>query len=159
MRRFIAAVGVGCALAGTAGAQTGSATATTTGTGGRAAMPGQVVGSPLNMRPVGASAPKAAPQVGAPVGGPLSRPYDPSRPLDAFKGTNIDPKTIVAPVSEFTPPAAPQPDLATRWYVKIGLAVGFLEQPTVAPPPNVTPGIFRRNRERAREREQAWRRD
>ena len=44
-----------------------------------------------------------------PVGNPLVRPYDPSRPYDVFKGTDIDPRTVVAPVQNL--PGTQNPNL------------------------------------------------
>jgi len=156
MRRWVAAIGIACGLAGPAAAQSAVGGLGTAPSSLPAAMPGREVGSSFNLKPSGTALPKAAPQAGAPVGGPLSRPYDPARPLDALKGTGIDPKNVVAPPSPFVPAAAPRPDLATRIYEKLVTMVGL--NPEAPPPPaNVTPGIFRRNRERARER--MWRAD
>ena len=148
MRRWIAAIGVACAVAGTLLAQQPS---------NGASMPGQVVSTGFNLKQAGTRVPAAAPQAGNGIGSPLaSRPYDPSRPLDAFKGTGIDPRSVIAPVSGF--PGTQQPDLLDRLYAKLGSVTGFL-RPTVptAATPTVTPGIFRRNRER--HSQQNWRRD
>lgn len=162
--RHLLALGAACALAGAATAQSGTVTGSVTNTriGGNApaSMPGQAVGS-------GFSLPNGFSSVGQPVGQKLppagngmSRPYDPARPLDVFKGTGIDPKNVVTPISAAPPPPPPQTDLVDRLYAKLGSVFGALRPtPAAAPPhpPNVTPGIFRRNRERADER--AWRRD
>lgn len=116
-------------------------------------MPGQVVGSGYTLHPVGHAAPQAAPKVGQPinmpVNNPMMRPYDPRRPYDAFKGTNIDPKLVIAPAM------GDEGNVVTRAYDKVKSVLGLTK--TVAPQPMVTPGLFRRNRERAAER--MWRRD
>jgi hypothetical protein len=99
------------------------------------------------------------PQVGAKVGKPLNVPedtpfmrrYDPTRPFDAFKGTNIDTRSIVAPVQGLGDQTALE-----KFYAKVKSTFGIAPK-TTPPPQNVTPGIFRRNRERARER--MWRID
>ena len=160
MRRLLAAAALGAA-AGTAAAQFGTATGgiTTTRAGGGAplSMPGQVVGSGFNLA---GSAPQ---QVGSklpPVGDPMMRPYDPSRPLDALKGTGINPNTVIAPISAFPPVPGPEKNLIDRLYDRLDAALSFKFSRTPEPaarPANVTPGIFRRNRERAAA--QAWRRD
>jgi hypothetical protein len=160
MRRLLAVAVLGAA-AGTAAAQSGTATGgvSTTRAGGGVplSMPGQVVGSGFNLsgsapQPVGGKLP--------PVGDPMMRRYDPSRPLDALKGTGIDPSTVIAPISAFPPVPAPEKNLIDRLYDKLDSALSFKFSRTpepVARPKNVTPGIFRRNRERTDA--QAWRRD
>ncbi len=121
-------------------------------------MPGQVVGTTFGsttFHQVGTQFPQAAPRVGKPVNvpedTPLMRRYDPNRPFDAFKGTNIDPRSIVAPVQGVGDQTALE-----RFYDKVKSAFGITPRGTTPPPPNVTPGIFRRNRERARERMWRW---
>jgi hypothetical protein len=165
MRRLLAAAAVGAA-AGTAAAQFGTATGgvntTRAGGGATASMPGQVVGSGFNLS---GSAPKPVGTQLPPAAGPLSRPYDPTKPLDVFKGTGIDPKSVVTPITPLSPypntPPLVEKNLVDRLYDKLdsALHVSFFSKPPapVAKPPNVTPGIFRRNRERAEER--MWRRD
>jgi hypothetical protein len=120
-------------------------------------MPGQVVGTGFTVPGVGTSPPRAAPpagqRVGTTPGGPMSRPYDPSRPLDQFKGTNLDPQLVAAPVQGFGDQSA-----FDKLYAKMRAMIGL--PPTVGPTvtrPNYTPGIARRNRERAEQR--MWRRD
>jgi len=122
------------------------------------AMPGQVVGTGLNginFSPVGTQFPKAGAPAGQPVNLPAETPFlrraDPNNPLDAFRGTSIDPKTIVGGV-----PGGSQSAVA-QFYDKLKAAVGLSAKPAPPPSPNVTPGIFRRNRERIQER--MWRRD
>jgi hypothetical protein len=145
MHRLVAGLAAACAVAGTAAAQFTTQ--------------GQVVGSSVGLNPSGTAVPRAVPQAGNPVGNPLGRPYDPTRPLDVFKGTNLDPKSVVAPVSGFPSVPTQQPDLLDKLYAKIGSITHFFSPtpPAQQPAPTVTPGIFRRNRERAAER--MWRRD
>ena len=147
MRRLMLAVGVACAAAGTAGAQA-SMTA-----GGNAVMPGQSVGSGFSLPSVGTQIPKAAPPAGNPIGTALTRPYDPARPLDAFKGTGIDPKSIVAPVTTM---GSGEPNVLDRLYQKLGSVIGFVK-PGEPARQTYTPGIARRNKERMEQR--MWRRD
>lgn len=147
MRRLLLAVGVACATAGGASAQ-GSMTAS-----GNALMPGQGVGTGFSLPGVGTRQPQAVPSAGAPVGGLSSRPYDPSRPYDVFKGTGLDAKSVVAPVQAM---GSDQPNILDRLYQKMGSVFGFTKPSTPAKP-NYTPGIARRNRERAEMR--MWRRD
>lgn len=160
--RHLLALGAACALSATAAAQSGTVTGgtTTTRVGGGAvpSMPGQAVGTGFSLPGAAGSTPQPVGQKLPQVGNALSRPYDPSRPLDVFKGTGIDPKSVVAPISAFPPVPGPQPDLVDRLYAKLTSFVSFAK-PTapLAQPPNVTPGIFRRNRERLDER--MWRRD
>jgi hypothetical protein len=104
---------------------------------------------------VGSPAAKAAaPPAGSPVGNALSRPYDPARPLDVFKGTGLDPKSLVAPVAPMG--GGGEPNLLDRLYQRLGSATGFLK-PSTPPRTTYTPGIARRNRERAAAR--MWRKD
>ena len=161
MRRLLAAAAV-AAAAGTATAQSGTATGgvTTTKAGGGvpASMPGQVVGSGFNLagstpQPVGRQQPT--------VGDPLTRPYDPTKPLDQLRGTGLDLKNVIAPISASPPVPGADKNLIDRLYDKLdsALSVNFFARTPepVARPQNVTPGIFRRNRERADDR--MWRRD
>jgi len=159
MRRLLAVAALGAA-ATTATAQSGTVTGgvTTTRTGGGSAMPGQVVGSGFNLagsapQPVGTPQPQ--------VGTQISRPYDPSRPLDMFRGTGINPNQAVAPISAFPPLPGQEKNLIDRLYDKLDAVVGFNPFARTAEPlprpMNVTPGIFRRNRERFDDR--MWRRD
>ena len=143
MRHWLSAIGAICAFANVSFAQQPIAG-------------GQVVSNSFNLNPAGARVPSAAPQAGNSIGSPLMRPYDPTRPLDAFKGSNIDPKTVIAPVSGL--PGTGQPDLLDRLYSRLGSVTSFIKPtPPSTPKPNVTPGIFRRNRER--NMPQNWRRD
>lgn len=140
MRHWLLALGGLCALSSSAVTQQPS---------------GQVVSNAFTLNPAGTRIPAAAPPVGSNVGSPTMRPYDPFRPLDAFKGTNLNPKNVVAPVTGL--PGTQQPDLLDRLYGKLSAATNFLKPSSEKPPqPNVTPGIFRRNRERHK---MEWRRD
>ncbi len=156
MRRFTLAAGAACAvlLTGHVGAQFNT-TGTTRG-GGDATMPGQAVstyrGGPVT--PVGQRAPDAAPQAGQSVtANAMSRPYDPNRPYDMFKGTNIDTNTIVAPlVGADGRPVAP-PDALDQLTDRLKAVFGLLKPP---PRPAYAPGINRRATERTK---MMWRRD
>lgn len=150
MRRLLLAAGVGCGVwaGGPGAAQNGPA------------MPGQTVGTTFNLSQAGTpAAPKAGSPVGAKPGGgagPLSRPYDPYRPLDVLKGTGLNADAVVATVSPFTS-SNPQPDLIDKVYEKLNSVTRFFKPKPEVPPPTYTPGIARRNRERAEAR--MWRRD
>jgi hypothetical protein len=119
-------------------------------------MPGQVVGTGINISPVGSAFPKAGAQVGQPINipadSPLMRRADLTRPYDVFKGSGINPSSVVAPV-----PGIGDQSALSRFYDKVKASVGLATKDNNPPPPNVTPGIFRRNRERAQA--QMWRRD
>jgi hypothetical protein len=123
-----------------------------------AAMPGQVVGTGINLNPAGAQIPRAVASRAEiqKLENPLMRPYDPSKPYDVFKGTNLDPKSVVAPVNGF-PMTGQDPNLLQRLYTKIGTVTGFIKPSTPTPRPTYTPGLSRRNKERMMER--TWRRD
>ena len=121
-------------------------------------MPGQIVGTGYSLSPAGTAIPKAVPKAGQPIGSPFantaSKPYDPSRPYDAFKGTGIDPRDIAAPVVAFGDQSA-----VSKFYDKLKAVVGIAPSgpPSMAAVPGYTPGISRRNRERAEKR--MWQRD
>lgn len=163
MRHLLAlaavAAGAGAVLA-QSGTVTGGVSTTKAGGGATPSMPGQVVGtgfgglSGSSPQPVGTKLPT--------VGDPLTRPYDPARPLDALKGTGLNPKSVIAPISAFPtgPTPGPEKNLIDRLYDKLDSALSFRITRTpepVAAPMNVTPGIFRRNRERTADK--MWRRD
>lgn len=119
-------------------------------------MPGQVV-STGTVNPVGQKAPMAAAPVGSPVtSNMLMRPYDPNRPYDMFKGTNIDTKQILAPLVGPNGQMMQEPSTLDKMVDKLKSLVG-LKHYNPPPRPPFTPGILRRNRERAEE--QMWRRD
>ena len=129
------ALGFACAVAGFASAQESPL-------GG-----GQVVSPAFTLTPAAPRVPAAAPPAGTNVGNPFMRPYDPSRPLDALKGTNLSARDVVAPVPGF--PGTQQPDLLDRLSEKLSSVTRFFKPsaPEMTPA-TVTPGIFRRNRER-----------
>ncbi len=119
-------------------------------------MPGRVVGtSSIKTAPVGKQQPAAAPQAGQSITqNAMQRPYDPNRPYDAFRGTNINPKTVVAPVIGPDGKAIVAPDKLDELSSKIRSLFGL----TPAPPrPAYAPGITRRSQERIQSR--TWRRD
>ena len=150
MRRFTLAAGVACAvvLANSAGAQFNSPTV------GGTTMPGQIVGTVGSVNPIGQRAPAAAPQAGLPItANALQRPYDPNHPFDVFKGSNIDPKTVIAPLVEPDGKQAQLPDALDRISERI--KAFFIKTPPPPRPP-YAPGISRRARERA---QHMWRRD
>lgn len=154
MRRLTLAAGAACAMLmiDSAGAQN------STSNSGGTTMPGQVVGTPLGtVNPIGQKAPAAAPPAGVPItSNPLFRPYDPNDPYAAFKGTNLDPKSVVTPlVGTDGQPVSP-PSAVDKLVEKLKSLVGLSSQ---APPPRppFTPGILRRKRERIEDR--MWRRD
>lgn len=156
MRRLLAVAALGAA-AGTAHAQSGTVTGGVTRTGGGPAMPGQVVGSGYNLA---GSAPQP---VGSPAGAsmPGGKAYDPSRPLDVFRGTGINTSQLVTPVPTFPPLPGQEKNIVDRLYDKLDAVFSYNPFARAAEPPprpmNVTPGIFRRNRERFDDR--MWRRD
>lgn len=149
MRRFTLAAGVACAvlLASHAGAQNPA----TSGP----AMPGQAVSTFRGqVTPVGQQAPAAAPQAGLPVTGNGMRPYDPNRPYDVLKGTNINPNSLVAPLVGPDGKPVDPPDALDRLSDRIRAIFGALKPNP--PRPNFAPGITRRTNERAK---MLWRRD
>lgn len=116
---------------------------------------GTPVGSPL-LKPVGTPVAAAAPKVGNPVGTPPGgQPNQASLP----PGFQFDLKNLVAPVNPEYLPAALRPQQKESLYE--AAFKKWLDAFGLAKPPEVkstfTPGMSRRNRERARER--AWWRD
>ena len=117
-----------------------------------AGLPGQVIATSYQFSPP-LPQPHTLPRVGAPVGLPVSSlmvPYDPRRPIDPLVSAGLDPKHLVTPVQGYS-----DQTFFDRFLDKIKRAFG-LSTSTVAPPPNVTPGIFRRNRESQRQRLWPW---
>jgi hypothetical protein len=145
MRQMVMAVVAACAVAGPAAAQFNTTSA----------MPGQVVGSTIPLNPVGSLVPKAATPAGNPIGSPFLKP-NLGDPLNPFKGTGIDPTNIAAPAMGYPNTPFQQPDLFDRLSDKLNSVTAFF-RPAPAPRPTYTPGLSRRNRERAMERN--WRRD
>lgn len=122
-------------------------------------MPGQVVGTGFGLGPVGKPVSKAAPPAGQPINlpadSPMMRRYDPSRPYDVFKGTNLSPDQLAAPIEGYG-----DQSLLSKLYQRLKSVVGFGGPKMVsAPQGNSTyfPSLTRRNRERAEAR--LWRRD
>ena len=117
-------------------------------------MPGQAVGSSYRFNSVGSTFPQAGTKLGQPINipadSPLMRRTDPNNPLDAFRGTALDPSNVIAPVAGVG-------NGLDNFFQKVKAAVGLSVQTPPAKPNNVTPGIFRRNRERAHQ--MMWRRD
>jgi hypothetical protein len=144
MRPWLTAFGAACTLACIASAQQPSPL------GG-----GTVVSSGGTVTPAAPRLPSAAPAAGMKVDNPFMKPYDPNRPLDALKGTNLNARDVVAPVSGLS--GTQQPDLLDRLADKLSSVTRIFKpsQPSVSAT-NVTPGIFRRNRERHK---MEWRRD
>jgi hypothetical protein len=140
MRLLLLAVGAVCAATAAFGQNT--------------SMPGQIVGTGVTA-PVGQQVPKAAAPAGQPLNLPADSPnlrrYDPNRPYDVFKGTNLNVNQLVAPI-----PGAGDQSTFDRLYEKLKSVVGK-SKPAELRAPNYTPGIGRRNRERAEQR--MWRRD
>ena len=150
MRRLLVAAGIACAivLTNSAGAQNSS-------NPGGFSMPGQVVGSYRGqVNPVGNKAPAAAPPAGQSItASATQRPYDPNRPYDMFKGTNIDPNSVVAPLVAPDGKQVTPPDALDRLSAKI--KAFFVQTPTPPRPP-YAPGISRRTKEHI---QHTWRRD
>ena len=155
MCRWTATVGVVCAMVGTvlpAMAQFGTfktGSATSGSPVGTMPMPGQQVGSVVNLNPAGQMLPKAAPQAGAKIGSPLQGAYDPSNPLASLKGSGLSASDVIAPVAGYPGGVGgQQPNLLTQLYTKLGSIVGMQSTETTGETPNVTPGIFRRRQAR-----------
>jgi hypothetical protein len=124
-----------------------------------ASMPGQVVSNSTgeNLRLVGNELPQAGKPVGKPINlpynNPLFRPYNPANPYEALEGTGMNAKSVVAPVNGFTN-EAPQSTFQ-QITNKMKSLLGLTTPPTVQR--IYTPGIYRRDRQRAQER--MWVRD
>jgi hypothetical protein len=117
-------------------------------------MPGTTVGQLV--KPVGTQVQKAVPQAGATIG---STPTN-TAPTDltgSLPGQTIDLSNVVGPLPDsFKLPT--EPTAWQKFVEKYGASLGFTKPEPKAP--NWTPGISRRNRERAQERATGqWRRD
>lgn len=150
MRRWLAACALGLA-AGPAGAQFGSP-GPATGSSPAVIPGGQVVSSTVNLNSAGAAIPKATMPAGTGIGSPLTKPYDPYRPQDVLKDSKIDPKLLVVPLSSFSTLPGDPPDLVDKLNEKLGAVTRFFRPTTTDPPKVYTPGLTRRNKERAAER-------
>ncbi len=118
-------------------------------------MPGQIVGGYRGqVAPVGKQQPAAAPQAGQSItGNAMQRPYDPARPFDSLKGTGIDPKNVLAPLTGPDGKPVATPDALDKLTERIKAFFGVNQPP---PRPPYTPGIARRTRDR---NDHMWRRD
>jgi hypothetical protein len=153
MRRLVTAAAV-AALPLAAPAQTPPVSAAPTTTQGFQ-MPGLTVGKAL-LKPVGTQLPKAAPPAGSPVG---SAPGG-SNPTDltgTLPGQKIDRSAVVGPLPDTFDMIPAEPSLWDKFVAKFGASLGLISPEPRAP--NWTPGISRRNRERAMQPAQQWRRD
>lgn len=154
MRPIAKAAAVACALVGIGGPARAQI-AVPTGSPQPAAMPGKVVGNSYPLHPVGTQLPRAAPAVGNPIGSPFIKP-EVGATINPFKNTGIDPKMLAAPAMGYPGSPYQEPDMIDKLYDKLKSVTAFFK-PSPAQTSTYTPGISRRNRERAMERN--WRRD
>lgn len=118
-------------------------------------MPGDAVGQPL-LKPVGTQIPKAVPAAGTPVGNTPGNTV-PKDLTGSLPGQNIDLSAVVGPLPNTLGTLPTQPSLWDKFVAKYGASLGLITPEPKAP--NWTPGIARRNRERAQRQAQMWRRD
>ncbi len=121
-------------------------------------MPGVTVGTMpagSGVRPVGAQLPRAAPQVGTPVGGgqlpgtvPAIGPGAGNKPATP-PGQQIDLKNVIAPYPNM-------PKELTIWEQIEQRYFGLFAPDPLPRAPNYTPGITRRRQERNEERKRKW---
>jgi hypothetical protein len=115
-------------------------------------MPGAVVSNSSgdNIQPVGSELPRVANPVGKGVSQSMTnlRPYNPERPYDQFQGTNLNVKSVVTPANGAMTNV--QPTMFSQVVNTIKTIAGLNVKPTITP--IFTPGIYRRDRERAHER-------
>ncbi len=140
MRQFLALM-VACAAGGSASAQFGTS--------------GQVVGSTYPLSAGGAMIPRAVSPAGMPIGSPFVNPMS-GTPINPYEQPGFDKSMIAAPTTGFPGSPYHQPDLLDRLNDKLSDVTSFF-RPGPSPRPTYTPGISRRNRERAEQRN--WRRD
>lgn len=156
MRRSLLALGVAAALGGPAAGQV----TPLGGPGARnnlaPAMPGQVVGTGIQLSPAGTQMTPAVPPRAElkKLESPYMRLQDPNDPYAAFKGTGLSKDQLVAPL--MPAPGGSPPNILDRLNDKLKSVTNFF-RPSPPSTPTYTPGISRRNRERAMER--MWRRD
>ena len=145
MPRLLLTAGVVFALVGSAG----QALAQNTDV-----MPGAVVGSTGGdkFKLVG----REEPRVGRPVGNPINlptasglmRPYNPANPYEAFQGTNLSAKSVVAPANGY--PSNVPTSAFDQFINTIKTIAGIDTKPMVQRV--YTPGIYRRDHQRVQER-------
>jgi hypothetical protein len=123
---------------------TATATVATPSLGG-----GQVVGS---VKPQ----PRPFAPVSPQVGNGLGQTGAITNPTLNMPGMTIDPSLVVGPLPESFVPGRPKSEWE-QFLEKYGVMFGLVEVPK--PPAPWTPGLSRRNRERAAERIQQWWRD
>jgi len=122
-------------------------------------MPGQVVSNSAgeHLKLIGKELPRAGKPVGKPInipsGNPLLRPYNPANPYEALEGTGLSVKSVVAPVNGYSTEAPPS--MFQQVSDKMKSLLGISKPPVVHN--TFTPGIYRRDRQRAQER--MWQRD
>lgn len=114
---------------------------------GQSGMPGVAVGTGI-VPPAGTPISRATPNVGQRVGtGPGGIPSLVNPQIPRPEGQMIDLKNVIAPYPQMpTPPKSFWEKLEERWF-----AMFEAETPDLTAP-NWTPGLSRRNRDRARER-------
>ena len=119
-----------------------------------AIMPGSVVSTTPGeqVKSVGGELPRVAKQVGHGVqpNGPMMRPYNPNNPYEALQGTNLSVKSIVAPVNGYQSQVAPS--MFSQVVDTLKSIAGINTKPIVSSTPIFVPGIYRRDRERVKER-------
>jgi hypothetical protein len=146
MQKFLMAT---CAVVAWAGTTLAQAPAVTT-------MPGTTVGSysakPI-LKPAGERVGTATPQAGTPITGLSSAKSGAIGPgaLGGEKpqGKEIDMKNVIAPYPNMPKEATYWEKLEERWFA-------LFESDTPAVRQNYTPGIARRNKQRAAERKKMW---
>jgi hypothetical protein len=144
MSQLLRTLGLTCAVIGIAGWAMAQ----------NASMPGQVVSNTTgeHLRFVGNELPQAAKPVGKPINlpnnNPLFRPYNPANPYEALQGTGMSVKSVVAPVNGYTN-EAPQ-SMFQQITNNMKSLLGLTTPPIIHN--TYTPGIFRRDRQRVKER-------
>jgi hypothetical protein len=118
-------------------------------------MPGTTVGTQL-LRPVGTQIPKAAPAAGNPVGTTPGASF-PTDLTGSLPGQTINKSAVVGPLPDSFDMIPTEPSAWDKFVARFGASLGFITPEPRAP--NWTPGIARRNRERAFQKTEHWRRD
>ena len=153
MRRLVTAAAVAASPLA-APAQTPTVSAVPTPSPGFQ-MPGTTVGTQL-LRPVGTQIPKAAPAAGSPVGSTPGATL-PTDLTGTLPGQAINKAAVVGPLPDSFDMLPTEPSLWDKFVAKFGASLGFISPEPRAP--NWTPGLSRRNRERAQMKTEHWRRD